>query len=103
MVNKPQTSFKKVFVLVGWFCCEASYLIISRLQTFVPLASLCVHVQSCHHVHIHQLQLGNSVRWKLVNKAGTAPSTYGVHLALVLQVLFVLVVHVVLIPATHQS
>lgn len=34
-----------------------SYLVISCLQTFVPLASLCVHVQSRHDVHVHQLQL----------------------------------------------
>lgn len=40
----------------GWFCWGTSYLIISCLQTFVPLASLRVHVQSRHDVHVDQLQ-----------------------------------------------
>lgn len=50
--NKPQGSVQPK--LEGF---SISYLVISCLQTLVPLASLCVHVQSRHDVHVDQLQL----------------------------------------------
>lgn len=37
----------------GWLCVQ--YLFRCCIQTFVPLASLCVHVQSRHDIHTHQL------------------------------------------------
>ena len=55
----------------GCSCCETAYLVISCLKTFVPLASLCVHVQSRHDVHVHQLQR----KKESVNPAQTESST----------------------------